>query len=83
MVPPDDSGEEPDEELFSVTNSSTVACKTSSESNWEVSNFLSSDDSCDEWLPLWLLLHTFPFTLMKMTSVINNMIFIINKDKLF
>ena len=51
MVPPDDSGEEPDEELFSVTNSSTVACKTSSESDWEVSNFLSSDDSCDEWLP--------------------------------
>ena len=21
------------------------------ESNWEVSDFLSSDDSCDEWLP--------------------------------
>ena len=53
MLPPDDGGEEDDEELFSVTNSSTAACNTSSESDWEVSDFLSSDDSCDEcdeWL---------------------------------
>ena len=51
LLPPDDSGEEAGEELFSVTNSSTAACNTSRESDWEVSEFLSSDNSCDKWLP--------------------------------
>ena len=82
MLPPDHGGKEADEELFNVTNPSTSACNTSNESEYEVSDFLSSDDSCDEWLPWWLSL-TFPFTLIKMTSVTNKIIFIINKDELF
>ena len=49
LLSPD--GEEVDEELFIVTNSSTVACNTSSESDWEVSDFLSSDDSYDKGYP--------------------------------
>ena len=44
-------GEEVDEELLIVTNSSTAACNTSSESDWEVSDFLSSDDSYDKRCP--------------------------------
>ena len=51
LRPPDESGEEADEELFSVINSLTAACNTSNESDWEFADFLSSDDSCDEWLP--------------------------------
>ena len=51
MLPPDHGGKEADEELFNVTNPSTSACNTSNESEYEVSDFLSSDDSCDEWLP--------------------------------
>ena len=63
----------------SLTNSSTATCNTSSERDWKVSNFQSSHNSCDKWLPWWLLLHTFSFTLIKMTSVMDKMIFIINK----
>ena len=44
LLQSDDSGKEADEELFSVINSSTAACNTSSESDREVSDFLSSDD---------------------------------------
>ena len=47
LLPSDDSSKEFDEELFSLTNSSTAACNTSSESDWEVSDFLPSYNSCD------------------------------------
>ena len=36
LLPPDYSGEEADEELFSVTNSSTAASNTSSENDCDV-----------------------------------------------
>ena len=36
LLPPDNSGEEADEELFSAINSSTATCNTSSESGLEV-----------------------------------------------
>ena len=50
LLPQNNSGKEADEKPFSATNSSTAACSTISESDWEVSEFLSSDDSCDKWL---------------------------------
>ena len=44
------SGEEGDnDECTQTTPASTEVC--TDESDWEVSDFLSSDDSCDEWLP--------------------------------
>ena len=44
------SGEEEDNDEFTQTTPvSTEVC--TDESDWEVSDFLSSDDSCDEWLP--------------------------------
>ena len=69
--------------ILNTTGSSTAACHTCSESDWEVSDYLSSDESYDEWLSWRLFLYTFIFTLVKMTSVINKMIFVINKDALF
>ena len=83
LLPPGDSGEETYEELFSVINSSTAVCNISSESDWEVPDFMSSDNSCKDWLPWRLFLHIFLSILLKMTSVINNMIFIINKKTLW
>lgn len=69
--------------ILNTIGSSTAACHTCSESDWEVSDYLSSDESYDEWLSWRLFLYTFIFTLVKMTSVINKMIFVINKDSLF
>ena len=81
LLPQDNSGEEADEKPFSATNS--AACNTSREIDWEVSDFLSKDYSCGEWLPCRLLSYIFVFTLTKMNFVTNKMTFIINKDGLF
>jgi hypothetical protein len=45
-----DGGDEGDEDMDSVTKSTEEENNTD-ESDWEVSDFASSDDSCDEWMP--------------------------------
>ena len=43
------SGEEGDKE--SETNDCVARENSSDESEWEVFDLMSSEDSCDEWLP--------------------------------
>ena len=49
LLSQDNSGKEADKETFSVTNSSTAACKTSND--WEFSDILLSGYSWNKWFP--------------------------------
>ena len=51
LLPQDNSGKNANEEPISATSSTTAAYNTNSESDWEISDFFSSENSCDEWLP--------------------------------
>ena len=48
-----DESQDADEEspVVDANESFTLSSDTIPESEWEVSDFLSSDESCDEWLP--------------------------------
>ena len=46
-----DSGREGDKGSNGVMDECMIKDNSSDESEWEVSDFMSSEDSCDEWLP--------------------------------
>ena len=46
-----DSGREGERESDGGVDDAVTNDDSSQESEWEVSDFMSSEDSCDEWLP--------------------------------